>query len=123
MNDKRKIGKYTIVGVIGEGGMGRVYEAADPAIGRRVAIKVISLAVDTPETRARFFREAQAAGCLSHPNIITIHDIGGDTHESPYIVMEFLEGSDLSRQLAGGLLSIERKIQVAVDICEGLEHA
>src|SRR5262245_9206045 len=123
MNDISKIGKYTVVRVIGEGGMGRVYEATDPVIGRRLAIKVISLGTDTPETRARFFREAQAAGGLSHSNIITIHDIGGDAGESPYIVMEFLEGSDLSRQLAPGALPIEKKIQIAVDICEGLAHA
>jgi serine/threonine-protein kinase len=123
MNDLSKIGKYTVVRVIGEGGMGRVYEATDPVIGRRVAIKVISLGTDTPEARARFFREAQAAGGLSHANIITIHDIGGDAGESPYIVMEFLEGSDLSHQLAGAAMPIEKKIQIAVDICEGLAHA
>ena len=123
MNDISKIGKYTVVRVIGEGGMGRVYEATDPVIGRRVAIKVISLGTDTPEGRARFFREAQAAGGLSHPNIITIHDIGGDAGESPYIVMEFLEGSDLSLQLAGAPMAIEKKVQIAVDICDGLAHA
>jgi serine/threonine-protein kinase len=123
MNDISKIGKYTVVRVIGEGGMGRVYEATDPVIGRHVAIKVISLGTDTPEARARFFREAQAAGGLSHPNIITIHDIGGDAGESPYIVMEFLEGSDLSLQLAGAPMAIEKKVQIAVDICEGLAHA
>ena len=71
------IGKYKLVRVIGEGGMGRVYEAMDPIIGRRVAVKTISLnVVADAETRARFFREAQAAGQLSHPNLITIHDIG-----------------------------------------------
>ena len=123
MNENAKIGKYHVVRVIGEGGMGRVYEATDPVIGRRVAIKVISLGVNTPDARARFFREAQAAGCLSHPNIITIHDIGGEVNESPHIVMEFLDGTDLSHQLVAGGLSIEKKIQIAVDICEGLAHA
>jgi len=123
MDEIGKIGKYQIVRVLGEGGMGRVYEATDPIIGRRVAVKVISLGVDTPDSRARFFREAQAAGCLSHSNIITIYDIGGEPDQAPYIVMEYLDGTDLSRQLAGGLLSIEKKIQIAVDICEGLAHA
>jgi serine/threonine protein kinase len=123
MTESGKIGKYQIVSVIGEGGMGRVYEATDPVIGRRVAIKVISLGVDTPDARVRFFREAQAAGCLSHPNIITIHDIGGDANEAPYIVMEFLEGTDLSHQLRAGTLSVDKKLQIAMEICEGLAHA
>src|SRR5882757_5466559 len=93
------IGKYKLVRVIGEGGMGRVYEAIDPVIGRRVAIKTISLDVVTDEeTRSRFFREAQAAGQLSHPNLITIHDIG-DQDGMPYIVMEYLEGMDLNRKI------------------------
>src|SRR3984893_15464670 len=93
------IGKYKLVRVIGEGGMGRVYEAIDPVIGRRVAIKTISLnVVSDAETRSRFFREAQAAGRLSHPNLITIHDIG-EAEGVPFIVMEYLEGMDLSRAI------------------------
>ena len=93
------IGKYKLVRVIGEGGMGRVYEAMDPVIGRRVAVKTISLnVVADAETRARFFREGQAAGQLSHPNLITIHDIG-ESENTPYIVMEYLEGMDLSHAI------------------------
>ncbi|MGH9141625.1 MAG: serine/threonine-protein kinase, partial [Vicinamibacterales bacterium] len=117
------IGKYKLVRVIGEGGMGQVYEAIDPVIGRRVAIKTISLSVATDaETRARFFREAQAAGQLSHPNLITIHDIG-DQDGTPYIVMEFLEGMDLSRKIRQERLSYDAKIQIMIDVCEGLSFA
>jgi serine/threonine-protein kinase len=117
------IGKYKLVRVIGEGGMGRVYEAMDPIIGRRVAVKTIALNFATdPETRARFFREAQAAGQLSHPNLITIHDIG-EHEDMPYIVMEYLEGMDLSRAIQQHQLSFDRKMQIMVDVCEGLAFA
>src|SRR5882672_6513490 len=117
------IGKYQLVRIIGEGGMGRVYEAIDPIIGRRVAVKTISLSVATDaETRSRFFREAQAAGQLSHPNLITIHDIG-DADGTPYIVMEFLEGVDLNRKIQRDFLSYDAKMQIIIDVCEGLSFA
>jgi serine/threonine protein kinase len=117
------IGKYQIVRVLGEGGMGRVYEAVDPIIGRRVAIKTISAnVVADDEARARFFREAQAAGRLSHHNLITIYDIG-EAGDTPYIVMEYLDGADLSRTIRGGRLSFDRKLQIMIDVCEGLAYA
>src|SRR4051812_14352429 len=117
------LGKYKIIRVIGEGGMGRVYEAVDPIIGRRVAIKTIALNIAADaETRARFFREAQAAGQLSHPNLITIHDIG-ETDGQPYIVMEYLEGADLSRKIRSERLSLDTKMQIMMDMCDGLAFA
>jgi serine/threonine protein kinase len=117
------IGKYKLVRVIGEGGMGRVYEAIDPIIGRRVAIKTISLTVETDaDARARFFREAQAAGRLSHSNLITIHDIG-EADGTPYIVMEFLDGMDLNRKIRREVLSYDAKMQIMIDVCEGLSFA
>jgi len=117
------IGKYNLVRIIGEGGMGRVYEAIDPIIGRRVAIKTISLNVASDaETLSRFFREAQAAGRLSHPNLITIHDIG-DADGTPYLVMEFLEGMDLSRKIRQDRLSYDTKVQMMIEVCEGLAFA
>ena len=117
------IGKYQLVRLIGEGGMGRVYEAIDPIIGRRVAIKTISLnTVIDAETRSRFFREAQAAGQLSHPNLITIHDIG-EAEGTPYIVMELLEGMDLQQKIRQERLSYDTKMQIMIDVCEGLAFA
>src|SRR5882672_8214463 len=117
------IGKYQLVRVIGEGGMGRVYEAIDPIIGRRVAIKTISVnVVADAETRSRFFREAQAAGQLAQTNLITIHDIG-EEEGTPYIVMEYLEGMDLNRKIRQERLSYDAKIQIMIDVCEGLAFA
>jgi len=116
------IGKYQLIRVIGEGGMGRVYEAIDPVIGRRVAIKTISLDAEDADTRARFFREAQSAGQLSHPNLITIHDIG-EIGGMPYIVMEYLEGMDLNRTMRQERLSYDTKIEIMLAVCEGLSFA
>src|SRR5206468_10853004 len=93
------IGRYQLHEKLGQGGMGIVYRAFDTLIERVVAIKVISSPADlTPESRERFFREARAAGQLSHKNIITIHDLG-EVDGQPYLAMEFLEGEDLQRRL------------------------
>src|SRR5712671_7462535 len=96
------IAQYTIVSKIGEGGMGEVYRARDAMLGRDVAIKVLpaSLSEDTDRLN-RFEQEAQAAGALNHPNILSIYHIG--THDgAPYIISELLEGEELRERLAGG---------------------
>jgi serine/threonine protein kinase/Tol biopolymer transport system component len=94
------IGPYEIVSTLGSGGMGEVYRARDPKLGRLVAVKVLSdrLAAD-PAALARFEREARAVAALSHPNILGIHDFGHDGG-SPYAVMELLEGRTLRVVLA-----------------------
>lgn len=102
-DNAHRLGKYDIVGLVGEGAMGVVYKALDPVIRRTVAIKVLrsSLIEDGPEGAAllaRFRREAQAAGRLMHPGIVTIHDYGEDA-SSPYIVMEYVEGHTLAHHL------------------------
>jgi serine/threonine protein kinase len=94
-----KIGKYTIVGEIGRGAMGIVYKAIDPFIGRTVAIKTIrfDLLGQGPEreiAQKRFIREAHSAGNLSHPNIVTIFDVGED-QGLYFIAMEYVDGSSL----------------------------
>jgi serine/threonine-protein kinase len=118
----QRIGKYDVVRLIGEGGMGRVYEASDPIINRRVAIKTISQQVlANPDTRARFLREAQAAGQLNHPNLITIHDVGEDGG-MPFIVMEYLEGAELG-SIAKERPALDAKLRVMIDACRGLSYA
>ncbi|MGQ0522411.1 MAG: protein kinase domain-containing protein, partial [Betaproteobacteria bacterium] len=99
------IGKYEIRKELGRGAMGTVYEGFDPAIGRRVAIKMLRTDVfepsQLPEVLARFKREAQSAGRLSHPHIVTIHEYGED-NGTPYIVMEFMSGTELGVYLSRG---------------------
>jgi serine/threonine-protein kinase len=118
------IGRYQILEKLGQGGMGVVYRAFDTLIERVVALKIISAPIEgNPEARERFIREARAAGQLSHPNIITIHDLG--EHEGqPYLAMEFLEGEDLQTRMARPeRMSLGRKIELAMNICYGLEYA
>jgi tetratricopeptide (TPR) repeat protein/predicted Ser/Thr protein kinase len=104
--------------------MGTVYEALDPVLNRKVAIKIMTPGLaDAPELRLRFLREAQAAGGLRHRNIVTVYDLGDDRGE-PYIAMEFIEGTDLEKIVQKKEpLSIERKLDVIRQICEGLGYA
>jgi serine/threonine protein kinase len=98
------IAQYTIVSKIGEGGMGEVYRARDTKLGRNVAIKVLPVSLSENADRLnRFEQEAQAAGALNHPNILSIYHIG--THDgAPYIVSELLEGETLRERNRLGTL-------------------
>jgi serine/threonine-protein kinase len=118
------IGKYHIVRVLGHGGMGTVYEAVDPHIRRKVALKtMIPELAETAELRARFLREAQAAGGLRHRNIVTVYDLGEDKGR-PFIAMEFIEGTDLEKVIQQREpFSMEWKLDVLGQICEGLAYA
>ena len=117
-----KIGRYKILGELGRGAMGRVYRAFDPNIGRNIAVKVIPLDTADPELAMRFRREAQAAGILSHPNIVTIFD-AGDDGGFLYIAMELVEGPTLQQMLAQGPLPIEQVISFCEQAGAGLDHA
>lgn len=119
-----EVGKYQIIEQIGEGAMGVVYRALDPVLNRTVAIKVMSdaLARDD-ELRGRFLREAQAAGSLQHPNVITIYDFG-EVDGHLYIAMEFVAGDDLEDVLGHDTaLTIVQKIDILVDVLGGLAYA
>ena len=102
MDDAQTLGKYELRGTLGKGAMGTVYDGWDPRIGRRVAIKTVLLPENpdpqTEEEIARFRREAQAAGSLSHPNIVGVYDYG-ETEQQAYIVMEFVGGPSLKSLL------------------------
>ena len=118
-----KLGPYEILGQIGAGGMGEVYRAKDPRLGREVAIKVLpaSFSQDADRLR-RFEQEARAAGVLNHPNITAVYDIGSHD-DAPYVVQELLEGETLRAVLAGGRLSPRRTIDYAIQISHGLAAA
>ncbi|MGH9255893.1 MAG: protein kinase domain-containing protein [Vicinamibacterales bacterium] len=118
-----RLGPYTIAAPIGAGGMGEVYKARDPRLGRDVAIKVLPPAFSTdPERLIRFEQEARAAAALNHPNILAVHDIG--QHDgSPYIVSELLEGETLRERLNGGALPVRKAVEYAVQIAHGLAAA
>jgi serine/threonine protein kinase len=130
-----QIGRYRILDELGRGATGVVYRAQDPAIGRIIAIKTIRLSDFTDEAerdrlRERLFREAQSAGILSHPNIVTIYDIS-EENGLAYIFMEFVDGPPLEKilnstepLLPDGVLSILRQIALALDYAhkKGIVH-
>src|SRR5579884_2551909 len=130
-----RIGRYRVLGEVGRGAMGLVYRAQDPAIGRVVAIKTIRLSDLTDESerermKERLFREAQSAGALSHPNIVTIYDIAQE-NGTAYIFMEFVDGPSLERVLASDqppdnatLFHILRQTAAALDYAhaKGIVH-
>jgi eukaryotic-like serine/threonine-protein kinase len=117
------IGKYEVVKLIGRGGMGTIYKARDSVLERSVALKVVSSLEVTPELRVRFFREAQACARLSHPNIVTIHDMGEDGGRL-FIVMELLEGEELRQLIARRApLELEEKLTLLRQLCDGLSFA
>jgi eukaryotic-like serine/threonine-protein kinase len=118
-----RLGPYEILSPLGAGGMGEVYRAKDPRLGRDVAIKVlpVSFSNDTDRLK-RFEQEARAAGILNHPNITVVHDIG--SHDgAPYVVQELLEGETLRTELAAGWLSSRKAIEYAQQIAQGLAAA
>jgi serine/threonine-protein kinase len=122
---REQLGQYQILGPLGAGGMGEVYIARDPSLGRKVAIKLLPVRLsEDRETLVRFTREARSASALNHPNIVTIHEVGMDKSSgSPYIVMEYIEGRDLRSLLADGPLSNRRTLDIAAQIADGLAAA
>ncbi len=118
-------GRYAVRSLIGEGGMGRVYEAEHVEIGKRVAIKVLHPAYSrTPEVVQRFRREARAASKIGHPNIVDVTDSGTTSDGSVYFVMEFLEGVELATVIErDGALDTVRALNIATQICRALAAA
>ncbi len=124
---KPVFGRYEILSELGHGAMGTVFLGRDPKINRRVAIKTLAYAdVDASEldeVKARFFREAEAAGRLSHPNIVSIYD-AGEEHDMAYIAMELLKGEDLTHhRKPGHLLPQGRVLTIMADVTEALAYA
>ena len=122
MTDKI-ISHYKIISQLGQGGMGVLYLAEDLELNRKAVLKFLPPDVmDDPDINLRFKREAQSAGSLSHPNIVTIYDVG--VHENKtFIAMEYVEGRTLRNLINSDELTIERITDISVQICEGLNEA
>ncbi|HKD10527.1 MAG TPA: protein kinase, partial [Thermoanaerobaculia bacterium] len=118
-----RLGPYEILAPLGAGGMGEVYRARDPRLGREVAIKVLPASFSSdPERLRRFEQEARSAGILNHPNITAVYDLG--THDgAPYVVQELLEGQTLRGLIAEGRLPARKAVDYARGIAEGLAAA
>lgn len=117
------IGPYQVLGPLGAGGMGEVYKALDPRVGRQVALKLLpeSMAND-PDLRRRFEQEARLAASLNHPNVMAIYDVGLDQHP-PYIVAELVIGESLRSMITAGPLAPRKAVDIAAQIAAGLAAA
>src|SRR5438132_177366 len=116
------LAQYRILSSLGEGGMGHVYLAVDTKLGRQVAIKVLSAAQQNPEARQRFLQEARLASALSHPNIAHIYEIG-ESGETSFLVMEYVEGQALSGRIAGGPLANAEVVAIGSQVADALDAA
>ena len=123
LSPNARLGRYEIRSLLGQGGMGEVYLARDPKIGRDVAIKVLPAQFSCDAERlARFEQEACAAGALNHPNVVAVHDVG--QHDgSPFVVSELLEGETLRAKLEGAPLPQRKAVDYASQIARGLAAA
>ena len=127
MDTKPTLGRYEVTGELGRGAMGVVYKGVDPKIRRTVAIKTVRLSdfdedmVD--EMKERFFREAESAGLMTHPNIVTIFDCG-EEHDLAFIAMEYLKGEDLADYTKkGSLLAMDETLSVISNVAGALDYA
>ena len=117
------LGHYKIVRRLGQGGMGVVYEAADQKLGRHVAIKLLTEASrEDKSALERFWREARAASSLNHPGICTIHELN-ESAETPFIVMELLEGSSLEKMYRGHAMPYPKLLEMGVQLADALDAA
>jgi len=126
--EKPMLGRYQVEKELGKGAMGVVYMGKDPKINRTVAIKTLALAQEfeadeLADVKARFFREAETAGRLNHPNIVQIYD-AGEEHDLCYIAMEFLKGHDLVRHTkAQALMPVNEVVKIVADAADALDYA
>src|SRR5947207_2327533 len=118
-----RLGPYEIEAPLGAGGMGEVYRARDPRLGRSVAIKVLPGHLSaSPEVRSRFEREARTISSLNHPHICVLHDVGRE-NGTDYLVMELVEGETLAHRLQRGPLPTADVLRLGTQIADALDRA
>jgi serine/threonine protein kinase len=123
-----KLGRYVLESILGQGAMGVVYKALDPEIGRRVAIKTIRLdladtSFEEKELRERFLNEARSAGTMSHPNIVTVYDVGYESHIA-FIAMEYIEGNDLKEYMTIKKdIPFKEMFRIVFSVAKGLDYS
>lgn len=124
MNEQLLNDRYRLISQHGSGGMSVIYKATDIALGRTVAVKILRPSLTNDNSfLVRFRQEARNVANLAHPNIVTVHDVGQDGN-TYYMVMEFVDGPDLKKVIkAEGLLSIERSLNIAIQMCLGIGYA
>lgn len=122
-HENEVVGHYRIIESIGSGGMGEVYLADDTKLNRRVALKFLPAYLSMDQTyQRRFLQEARAAAKLTHPNIITIHEIS-EFRNCPYMVMEFVAGKTLDERTAEKRIAVDEAVNIMIQVCQGLKKA
>ena len=116
-----KIGNYELLELIG--GMGLVYLAQQQEPKRKVALKIVKLGMDTKQVVARFEAERQTLALLAHPNIAHVFDAGTTDTGRPYFVMEYVEGKSITKYCDEQTLSVEQRLELFQQVCEGVHHA
>src|SRR5215471_13709590 len=116
MRPGQHFGPYEILDVLGAGGMGIVYRARDPRLGREVAIKTLpKIGVEDPVRLKRFEQEAQASSALNHPNVVTVYDVGEEAGV-PYLVTELFQGQTVRQRLREGPIGMRKAIEIAIQV-------
>ena len=118
----RQLGAYRVISLLGAGGMGEVYRALDPRLGREVAIKILPASFATDADRLRRFEEMRAAAALNHPNIVVIHSVE-QTGDLRFLTMELIAGKTLAEVIPKGGLPLDRILKLSIQIADGVSAA
>lgn len=117
---RQRIGRYEVTGTLGEGGMGIVYAARDPQLGRALAIKTLRAATHDPVARERLSREARTAAAINHPSICQLYEIGEDAGEL-FLAMELLDGESLAARMGRGTLTVSESVSIGLGMLAGVD--
>jgi non-specific serine/threonine protein kinase/serine/threonine-protein kinase len=118
------IGSYRLLGKLGEGGFGEVYEAEqEQPVRRRVALKLLKRGMDTRQVVARFEAERQALALMDHPHVATVYDAGESDDGRPFFVMELVEGQPITDYCRDHRLSLRERLGLFISVCQGVQHA